>query len=147
MFRRRLVAVLGAAVLTVGLAACSDSAEVSVSSGPTASSAPDTGSSLDSADFAAALKRPGTTVLDVRTPAEFAEGHLEGAVNMDVESTDFPAQAAQLDPGATYAVYCRSGNRSKAAMNFLAAQGFTSMFDLAGGINAWTGDGGATVTE
>ena len=147
MFRRRLVAVLGAAALTVGLAACSDSAEVSVSAGPTASSAPAAGSSLASADFAAALKRPETTLLDVRTPAEFAEGHLEGAVNLDVESVDFPAQAAQLDPGATYAVYCRSGNRSKAAMNFLAAQGFTSMYDLAGGINAWTGDGGATVTD
>jgi phage shock protein E len=147
MFRRRLVAVLGVAVLTVGLAGCSDSTEVSVSSGPTASSAPDAGSSLEPADFAAALKRPGTTLLDVRTPAEFADGHLEGAVNIDVESADFPAQAAQLDPGATYAVYCHSGNRSKTAMNFLAGQGFTSMFDLAGGITAWTGDGGATVTD
>lgn len=146
---RRLAAASAAAVLVLGLAACASDTKdaVSVTSGPTADAAPANISSLGSADFAAAAKRAGTTLLDVRTPAEFAEGHLKGAVNLDVESADFAAQAATLDPAGSYAIYCRSGNRSKAAMNYLANQGFTSMYDLDGGILAWTDEGGETVTD
>ncbi|MFN8195312.1 MAG: rhodanese-like domain-containing protein [Nocardioidaceae bacterium] len=148
--RRRVAAASSAALLGLGLAttlsACSGDPEVSVSAGPTADAAPDSGTSLAPADFAAALKRSGTTVLDVRTPAEFAEGHLEGAVNIDVEAPDFVARVAQLDPSTPYAVYCRSGNRSKTAMGFMTGNGFASVFDLDGGINAWTADGGDTVT-
>lgn len=48
-------------------------------------------------------------MIDVRTPAEFASGHLEGAINIDVQSPDFDQQVAQLDPSATYLVYCRGG--------------------------------------
>lgn len=145
---RRLAAASAAAVLTFGLAACSSDTKdaISVTAGPTADAVPANGSSLDAADFAAAAKIKGTTILDVRTPAEFAQGHLEGAVNMDVESPDFTTQAASLDPQGTYAIYCHSGNRSKAAMNYLANNGFTSMFDLSGGIAAWEDAGGDTVT-
>ena len=69
------------------LAGCSGGT-VSVSAGPTAASAPAAGASLESSDFAAAAKLPGTVLLDVRTPAEFAQGHLPGAVNVDVESAE-----------------------------------------------------------
>jgi rhodanese-related sulfurtransferase len=145
---RRLVAALAATVLTLGLGACSDTKEaVSVSSGPTATAAPEQAAALDAADFAAALKRPGTTILDVRTPSEFAEGHLPGAVNMDVESPDFGAQAAALDPAGTYAIYCRSGNRSGVAVTYLVGQGFTSIYHLGGGIQEWQDAGGEVVTD
>jgi rhodanese-related sulfurtransferase len=145
---RRLTALVAAALLTVSLAACSSSTTeaVSVSGGPTASAAPETGVALDPADFAAALKRPGTTILDVRTPAEFAEGHLPGAINMNVEDPAFAQQAATLDPAGSYAIYCRSGNRSAVAVEFLVGQGFTSLYHLAGGISAWDADGGEVVT-
>lgn len=148
MSRRRIGAVLGALVLTAGLAACGgDDKPVSVTDGPTASAAPASGTSLPPAEFAAALKIPGTVLLDVRTPGEFAQGHLKGAVNLDVEGPDFGAQAAQLDPAATYAVYCHTGNRSKVAMQALSGAGFTSLYDLDGGIEAWTNDGGRSVTD
>ncbi|MDO9590965.1 MAG: rhodanese-like domain-containing protein, partial [Microcella sp.] len=55
---------------------------------------------------------PGTIVIDVRTPAEFASGHLEGAINIDVQSADFDSRISELDADGTYFVYCRSGNRS-----------------------------------
>ncbi|WP_229841995.1 rhodanese-like domain-containing protein [Pseudolysinimonas yzui] len=68
-----------------------------------------------------------TIIVDVRTPAEFAEGHLEGAVNIDVQSAEFDALIADLDPDAEYLVYCRSGNRAATAIDRMAAQGFGSL--------------------
>ena len=149
MSRRRLAAALGAAVLTLGLAACGGSDNpVSVTDGPTASAAPSSGSSLEPADFAAAVKVAGTTIIDVRTPEEFAAGHLKGAVNMDVENpAQFQAQVAELDPTQTYALYCHTGNRSGVAKDYLTGAGFTSVYDLAGGIEAWSNDGGKAVTD
>lgn len=69
----------------------------------------------------------GTVVIDVRTPAEFAAGHLDGAVNIDVQSSDFEAQVSALDPAGSYYVYCRSGNRSAQAIDRMAALGFTDL--------------------
>ncbi|MEZ5192668.1 MAG: rhodanese-like domain-containing protein [Nocardioides sp.] len=82
----------------------------------------------------------------MRTPAEFAQGHLEGAVNIDIEGPDFQSQVAQLDPTAPYAVYCRSGNRSGAAVSFMTANGFSEVYHLTGGIGAWEQAGGQFVT-
>jgi phage shock protein E len=73
-----------------------------------------------------------TAVIDVRTPAEFAEGHLDGALNIPLESGNFPNEIAQLDPAGTYLVYCRSGNRSAAAVGVMEAAGFTGLTDLGG---------------
>lgn len=69
----------------------------------------------------------GTIIIDVRTPAEFATGHLENALNIDVQSPDFQAQVSELDPEASYFVYCRTGNRSGQAMAKMANLGFTDM--------------------
>lgn len=139
---RLAAAVAAAAMLLVG---CS-SAAPSLTSGPVAASAPAAGSSLNATDFAAAAKLPDTVLLDVRTPEEFAAGRLPGAVNVDVEAADFGQKIATLDKTKSYAVYCRSANRSKVAMTMMQQVGFTKLFDLEGGINAWKSAGGAVVT-
>lgn len=72
-----------------------------------------------------------SVLVDVRTPAEFADGHLEGAVNLPVESPDFAAAVATLDPGAEYVVYCRSGRRSAIAADLMVDAGLT-VVDLGG---------------
>ena len=100
-----------------------------------------TATSLAPAEFADLAAQPGVVTLDVRTPAEFAAGHLPNAVNVDVESPDFTARIGELDPQASYAVYCRSGNRSQVAMEQMGAAGFTTMQDLDGGIVAWQAQG------
>ncbi|NND01967.1 MAG: rhodanese-like domain-containing protein [Acidimicrobiia bacterium] len=76
-------------------------------------------------------------VLDVRTPEEYAEGHLADAVLIDFYDTDFADQLNELDKDATYVVYCRSGNRSQGAINTMRELGFTDVFEVAGGIQAW----------
>jgi phage shock protein E len=65
-----------------------------------------------------------TVIIDVRTPAEFATGHLDGSVNIDVQSPDFAAQVMELDPNGEYFIYCRSGNRSGQAIAQMSQMGF-----------------------
>jgi rhodanese-related sulfurtransferase len=76
-------------------------------------------------------------VLDVRTPAEFADGHLAGAVNIDIQDPGFQSTISELDRHTTYLVYCRSGNRSKAATDYMRGLGFSTIYELDGGIVAW----------
>jgi rhodanese-related sulfurtransferase len=84
-------------------------------------------------------------VLDVRTPEEFAEGHLEGAVLVDFYAADFAEQLAALDTDVPYLVYCRSGNRSGQALGVMDQLGFNSAVDVDGGIVAWA-DAGLPIT-
>lgn len=73
---------------------------------------------------------PAGKLIDVRTPEEFAAGYVKGAVNIDVQSPDFEAQIASLDKEANYNVYCRSGNRSAAAVEMMRNAGFKNVVDL-----------------
>ncbi len=69
-------------------------------------------------------------IIDVRTPEEFAAGHLEGALLYNVQDPPFEANIAALDATATYVVYCRSGNRSAQAIERMKALGFVNLTDL-----------------
>lgn len=72
----------------------------------------------------------GTVIIDVRTPEEFAAGHLEGAVNHDLNGGDFQAVLPGLDTSVTYKIYCRSGNRSGQAMALMQQAGFDHVENL-----------------
>jgi phage shock protein E len=63
------------------------------------------------------------SVIDVRTPEEHAEGHVEGTALLDARADDFDARVADLDPDESYVVYCRTGNRSAAAVETMRAEG------------------------
>ena len=76
-------------------------------------------------------------ILDVRTPTEFAEGHIDGAVNLDVQSPNFEKGLRALDRRTTYLVYCRTGNRSRRATIAMEALGFRSIFHMTEGIVMW----------
>ncbi|MGE4584750.1 MAG: rhodanese-like domain-containing protein [Sphaerochaeta sp.] len=76
------------------------------------------------------------TILDVRTPAEFASGHIEKAINIANETIGGQRPAGLPDLDATILVYCRSGNRSAQAANKLVAMGYTNIYDF-GGLNTW----------
>jgi len=76
-------------------------------------------------------------ILDVRTPEEFAEGHIDGAVNLDVQARDFEKKLRVLDRKKSYLVYCRTGNRSRKATVAMEALGFRSIFHMNEGIVRW----------
>ena len=69
-------------------------------------------------------------VIDVRTPAEHAEGHLDGALPLDVTAGELQAEIPDLDPHADYVVYCRSGQRAAAAVDLMEDAGFTQVRNL-----------------
>jgi rhodanese-related sulfurtransferase len=83
---------------------------------------------------------PGFVLLDVRTPQEYAKGHLRDAVLIDYRSKTFEQEIGRLDRGKTYLLYCRTGNRSDKAMDLMRTLGFGRVYHLAGGIEKWKED-------
>lgn len=71
-------------------------------------------------------------ILDVRTPEEFADEHLPGAVNIDIHEEDFPERIRKLDRTRTYLVHCKSGGRSRAAVELMVEMGFTRVYNVSG---------------
>ena len=93
----------------------------------------------DMQGFAELIADTNVVVLDVRTAAEFAEGHIQGAVLIDQGPSDFVKKAkATLPTDKTIAIYCRSGRRSANAAGRLADVGYKCV-NLKGGIMAWQG--------
>ena len=87
--------------------------------------------------FAELAADTNVVVLDVRTASEFAEGHLERAINIDYQQSDFVEKAkATLPLDKKIVVYCRSGRRSAGAAGKLGAEGY-KLVNLKGGIIAW----------
>jgi len=98
------------AVSTIALGACSSSDASS--------------SRVDAAVIAESI------IVDVRTPEEYVAGHLDGATLIDIKDASFDAKIAELDPNASYIIYCRSGNRSAQAVERMKEAGFTNLTDL-----------------
>ena len=97
---------------------------------------------INVADAAKLLaERKEVVVLDVRTPEEFKEGHLKGAVNFNIQSKTFKEDLAKLDKSKTYLVNCAAGGRSTRACTAMDGLGFTNAFNLQGGFNAWSAAG------
>lgn len=90
-------------------------------------------------DGATLLTNPpdNLVILDVRTPEEFAEGHIEGATMIDFYRDDFADQIAELDPDVPYLLYCRSGNRSGQTAALMERLGFADVADVDGGVLSW----------
>ncbi|MFZ4064368.1 MAG: rhodanese-like domain-containing protein [Candidatus Nanopelagicaceae bacterium] len=99
------------------------------------------------ADFAKTITDSSVVVLDVRTPGEFMVGHIANAINIDVEGMQFNADVSKLDKTKTYAVYCHSGRRSGIATSEMSKLGFSKLFNLDGGIGAWSAAGQQLVTN
>ncbi|MCA0270195.1 MAG: rhodanese-like domain-containing protein [Bacteroidetes bacterium] len=137
---RRFPATLAvlAAALSLGTTACGQKTSPPASSASTTDvpvASPAVVQDLAPSDFVAKLADSNVVVLDVRTPGEFASGHVKGAMNMDMTAPDFAQKIAALDKGKTFVLYCRSGNRSGRAAAQMQAAGFASLFN-AGGFDA-----------
>lgn len=79
-------------------------------------------------------------LLDVRSEGEVAEGIIPGALNMNMMSPTFAQDVKNLDKSKSYVVICRSGNRSTSAGSFMTSNGFSKVYNLMGGMMAWSGE-------
>ena len=84
---------------------------------------------------------PGIVVLDVRTPGEFEEGHVPGAVNVDFKAPDFAKRLRELPRKTPYLVHCQVGGRSAKARALMESEGFQSIYHLAAGFAGWEAEG------
>lgn len=75
------------------------------------------------------------TVLDVRSPQEFAENRINSAINIPVYDIPYKATASLINKDNTIVVYCQSGTRSKKACAILEKLGYTNLYNLTGGLN------------
>lgn len=96
---------------------------------------------LEPKDFQAEVQKQQGVVLDVRTPEEFQEGHLPEAHNIDYKGDIFKGSLEQLDKNKPYYVYCKSGVRSRKAAEIMQEMGFTQVYNMEGGIDAWKKEG------
>ena len=88
---------------------------------------------------------PYPQLVDVRTPAEYAEGYLPGAILMDIKGMAFDSLIQQLDKSRPVFVYCRSGKRSMEAANILKKNKFKVVYNLEGGVIEWKENGKTVV--
>lgn len=103
--------------------------------------------SVSAPEFDKEIKANSVQLLDVRTPQEYAEGHIDGASNINIHSDDFQQRAEkELSKDSTILVYCRSGRRSMEAAEMLTKLGY-KVVNLKGGIIEWKGDGLPVTTE
>lgn len=147
MQRPRLALAAAPLALLVLVAGCSDgggsAAPSSSATRPAAGQGAAAGVRTVPGDEALALAAQGAVVLDVRTPEEYAEGHLRGARNVGL-ADGFEQAVAALPRTGRYVVYCRSGNRSAQAAAIMKGLGFTDVAD-AGGLDALASAGGDVV--
>jgi len=120
---KKFIALIASALLLAGCSSSSSAINLSVT------------------EFSAKVAEAGVITLDVRTPGEFAEGYIQGARLIDFQSGNFENEIATLDKNATYAVYCRSGNRSGQAVKVMQDAGFTNVFNMNGGVIDWANAG------
>lgn len=99
-------------------------------------------SKLDPTAFEKVIKStPNIQLIDVRTPQEYASGHLSKCQNINFNDPSFQAKMSKLDKNKPIAVYCAVGGRSGMATTILQQMGFKTIYDLRGGINAWNSNG------
>lgn len=79
----------------------------------------------------------GLVIVDVRTPAEYMQGHLQGARNLDYSNPAFAQEAKNLPKDSPILLYCRGGTRSAGAASLLQQEGFTRLMNMQGGLEAW----------
>ena len=86
-------------------------------------------------------------LVDVRTAEEYAEGHLEGALNIDYFSTEFSGEISQLGLETPVLVYCQSGNRSRKSMKIMYNIGFHEVKNLICGYKGWVSENNSVIKD
>ncbi|NMM48985.1 rhodanese-like domain-containing protein [Marinigracilibium pacificum] len=86
------------------------------------------------------MEQPETIIIDVRTPQEWEEGIIPGALKMNIMDQDFAQRISEMDKDKKYLMVCRSGNRSAKACQYMSSIGFSHLYNLDGGMLDWDGE-------
>lgn len=132
-------------ISVVVLGAC-EKAEEAEPPKPSEVESPEAVSDVSPSEAAELLKEEAVVVLDVRTPEEYAEGHIANAVNIDFKDPAFGENIAGLEKEKSYLVHCRSGGRSAEALKQLETLGLEKIYHLTSGMNGWQ-EAGLPVVE
>jgi len=89
-------------------------------------------------EFSKLMSQEGYVVLDVRSEREAAQASIPGSMLIDIMNPSFASEVEKLDKSKNYLIYCRSGQRSGSACGYMAGLGFGELYNLAGGILAWS---------
>ena len=141
------VQLLSGIALGMLLVGCGDSGTEPVAGDPGAGSAPVPNVEKKDAvkdvsvEEAVVLLKGDVVVLDIRTPEEFADGHIAGATNINFNAPDFAKNLAGLDKSKSYLMHCRSGGRSGRALSVFKELGFESVYHLDKGSSGWSSAG------
>lgn len=119
----RILSLVVLAIVTIFAVAACDSEDASSDPGAY---------TVDGAEAVEMIESGERTVIDVRSPGEYAEARVVGAVNIDVDGADFSDRIEELDPDDPYLVYCRSGNRSARAAELMEQAGIKDIADAGG---------------
>lgn len=92
---------------------------------------------VDATKFKELLELSDYILVDVRTPEEFSEGSINGAVNIDFNSQNFESEIGNLDKNTPVLVYCQAGGRSGKAKAKMESLGFKEIYNLVGGYGSW----------
>jgi rhodanese-related sulfurtransferase len=96
---------------------------------------------VDVAEWETLRKDAKVVVLDVRTAEEYADGHMQSAINLDIRGGKFAETLAGMDKSKTYLVHCAVGGRSAKACGQMDSLKFEKVLNLSGGITAWEAAG------
>ena len=130
-------------IVTILLAGCGDSKEASVAMNQDDNdfSARSQFVNMKASEAAKILKNnPEAVVLDIRTPKEYAEGHIPDAINIDYKADSFESELEKLDRDTTYLMHCRSGRRSANSLEIFEKLGFRHVIHMDDGILGWQED-------
>jgi len=140
--------IMSAAVVLAAFTSCqsgnTDQAATNATSTPQdATQSKQISADLNVDEFEKGIQGEDVIILDVRTPDEYAQGHIANAKLMNIYDGDFNEQLKTLDANKPVYVYCRSGGRSGNAKNIMKQMGFSEVYNLRGGMMAWSGAGKA----
>ncbi|MES2799958.1 MAG: rhodanese-like domain-containing protein [Bacteroidota bacterium] len=124
--------------LGLSVGACASSTETSANASDSAAQATADVKNISAQDFNSTVEAQNAIVIDVRTPEETSQGIIKGcSMEINYNGDQFQSEIGKLDKSKTYIVYCRSGGRSAGAAQYMVDNGFTSVYNLAGGVNSW----------
>jgi rhodanese-related sulfurtransferase len=137
-YLKRLATLLLLLTLTFGMISCNSSSSTeSQAEGGSSVPQDDSQRMLDKETFASAIKKSGAVIVDVRQPAEFEQGHIEGAININFFDPEFKYKLLELDREKKYYLYCKNETRSYRSMKFMEDNSFKQVYMLKGGYQDW----------